>query len=698
MLPTLCHSGMLILAALVGVRLTQTTAMVEGEPELNLPKWLTNDLILMHIATIFNRTTHIDLVLDDRSGDRVRQLDYMVQHLRTDNGFLRGKSIRIYQENAVDEADSCSTVLDHGYGEEFELLHWDRRYDSFAKIWGQNQYNGYIVFANLLTFDRLVGCLLDPIGTYLIVVEESIEPDAITRLLRSIWRKDGTFGVFTLTGERVFGYDPFARLETGRFGMLKELKGANDLPRLPNVFDGYPLRIEIFWSTYTTPMNASRPNKDFIGPDAEVGRTVTKMLNFTAVFIPPDNDNFGIQLPNGSFNGVIGRLSRRESDVAFVGFFVKDYFSRDIEFTSGVYGDELCCLVKKASRIPEYLLPITIFPSDLWGVLFLAGIVFALIWEVIRGAIRLAARIRNERNQRQRLAELFNLSNETRDAPKYRKVIQICVDTYIIWVSAPYRRFSHSGVERLMLFGMMLVSVIFVSMFQSSLSSVFLNPVYYKDIDTLQQLDKTGMKIAVKYKGFMDDVFPANNTPTMDALRSKMVYEPIQGSMPARVAKMGTLSTVTRKSTLSLDNAIYLSTNQLHMVRECPRMYNLAYVVSRHSVFLDRINTMIMRVFDGGLVDHWISEMNYNFTIRDWEQIRASMGTNFKILTLVDMQFPFYLLAIGLCVSTVVFGAELVHHKIGRIRNKSVDRISFSSSEVKLTPKSSSNSYSYTQY
>lgn len=100
------------------------------------------------------------------------------------------------------------------------------------------------------------------------------------------------------------------------------------------------------------------------------------------------------------------------------------------------------------------------------------------------------------------------------------------------------------------------------------------------------------------------------------------------------------------------------------MVRECPRIYNLAYVVAHHSVFLDRFNAMIMRLFDGGLIEHWITEMNFNVTIRDWEQIRRSFGTNFKILTLVDMQFPFYLLAIGLFLSTIVFIAELVHHKL----------------------------------
>ncbi|EAT39903.1 AAEL008332-PA [Aedes aegypti] len=574
--------------------------------------WLNNGTIQSLIGRIFDQIHHIDIVIGEqlsvtRLGD---QIDGLI-HRR--EGPLFGRSVRIYGGEVLrsdDYQEGCSGdrsilsavivnpaesgdldalgVIDRDYAEESSFIGWDGSYESFAKIWDQNHRNGYIVFANRDSFDSMMKCLLDPRGTYL------------------IW--DASYLA------RTRGYPKDTRER----------------------FKGYPLRVDIFRSTYSEPvLNASGAIIDFEGADMEVSRVFTEVMNFTADYLPPDKDNFGVQLPNGSFNGVIGRLSRHESDVAYVGFFIKDYFSRDIEFTNGIYTDELCCVVKKASRVPEYLLPITIFPADLWILLFMMGIACSIAWMVLRAGIQAKGTSRIRWVQKRRFAYLFNLSNEIRDAPLYRKLIQICIDTYVLLLSAPYQRFTRSGIERLMLFGIMMVSLIFVSMFQSSLSSVYLNPVYYKDIDSLQRLDEAGIKIPVKYKGYMDDVFPANYSPTMDSLRNKMVLESGKESMLAKVARVGTISTVTRKTTFSLDNAVYITTKQLFMIPECPRSYNLAYVVPRHSVFLEKINIVLSWMLNGGLIDHWINVMNFNVSIKDWDKIRNAEAANFKILTLI---------------------------------------------------------------
>ncbi|XP_001651227.2 uncharacterized protein LOC5566819 [Aedes aegypti] len=652
--------------------------------------WLNNGTIQSLIGTIFDQIHHIDIVIGEqfsvtRLGDRIDGL------IHRREGPLFGKSVRIYGGEVLrsdDYQEGCSGdrsilsavivnpaesgdldalgVIDRDYAEESSFIGWDGSYESFAKIWDQNHRNGYIVFANRDSFDSMMKCLLDPRGTYLVVLGsgEEFPMDEMRGMLNSLWMHNGLYRLFFLNSDQIYTFDPFA-IDGRRYGTLVSLRGPDDIPRIPaSDFKGYPLRVDIFRSTYSEPvLNASGAIIDFEGADMEVSRVFTEVMNFTADYLPPDKDNFGVQLPNGSFNGVIGRLSRHESDVAYVGFFIKDYFSRDIEFTNGIYTDELCCVVKKASRVPEYLLPITIFPADLWILLFMMGIACSIAWMVLRAGIQAKGTSRIRWVQKRRFAYLFNLSNEIRDAPLYRKLIQICIDTYVLLLSAPYQRFTRSGIERLMLFGIMMVSLIFVSMFQSSLSSVYLNPVYYKDIDSLQGLDEAGIKIPVKYKGYMDDVFPANYSPTMDSLRNKMVLESGKESMLAKVARVGTISTVTRKTTFSLDNAVYITTKQLFMIPECPRSYNLAYVVPRHSVFLEKINIVLSWMLNGGLIDHWINVMNFNVSIKDWDKIRNAEAANFKILTLIDMQFPFYLLVIGLIMSTVVFFGELVYFK-----------------------------------
>ncbi|XP_053699342.1 uncharacterized protein LOC128746318 [Sabethes cyaneus] len=642
--------------------------------DCSYPTWLTNDTIKRVINTIFDQIDHIDIIFNGSETDQTEQIDYLMRE-----GFVQRKTFRIYGSNFSAE-DGCvdggtpfsaslakqpyfDETMDDFYEEEDKFIRWDQSYQAFGKIWLQNQYYGYVLYTDLSSFAALMRCLLDPVGTYLIVLDsKGSEMNELEPLLKSIWNREGVFRCFVLTNEQLLVFNPFL-MKNSTHGYLVDLRSVADIPQVPERnFNRFPLRIDIFKSTYSdTITSGTGAKRDLSGPDVVVSWVFAKRFNFTPIRLPIDKDNFGVRLANGTYNGAIGRLVRRESDVSFVGFFVKDYFTRDIEFTSGVYADEMCCLVKKSSRIPEYLVPITIFPPELWSLLVLAGLFCGLVWMVLRAAIQTMLRSRSKWWQTYRFAYLFNLSDEIRDAPLYRKLVQICVDSYLLLLSATYLRFTRSGIERLFLFGILMVSLVIVSLFQSGLASVFVNPVYYKDISSLQQLDQAGFRIPVKYQGFMDDVFPANYSNMMESLRNKMELKQINESMLAYVARLGTIATVTRKTTLSLDNAIYLTTKQLFMIPECPRMYNLAYVVSRHSVLLDRINDFLLRLLDGGLINHWISVMNFNVTLQYREEARNYEEPGLKVLTVLDLQFPFYILVIGLGISTAVFVVEMLY-------------------------------------
>lgn len=79
-----------------------------------------------------------------------------------------------------------------------------------------------------------------------------------------------------------------------------------------------------------------------------------------------DGTKFGFKHPNGTFTGALNSLSQRKSHAAFVTFFVKDYETRNIEFSASVYSDDLCLIVKKAERIPTFMLPLITFDRSLW--------------------------------------------------------------------------------------------------------------------------------------------------------------------------------------------------------------------------------------------------------------------------------------------------------------------------------------------
>uniref|UniRef100_A0A182YK55 Ionotropic glutamate receptor L-glutamate and glycine-binding domain-containing protein n=1 Tax=Anopheles stephensi TaxID=30069 RepID=A0A182YK55_ANOST len=605
-----------------------------------------------HIATIFATINHIDIVtgMDDRDA-----VLWPVPEQRTVR-WLDTPPRTLCSVAPINRDDS------HCADEHEDAERRSEYFTHYRRHWTENSHGGYLIYDKVSEISKYV-CLFDSTGTYLMVDDPlhttpSIERDQMRQTLQHIWTTRGTFRVYLWVQETLYGYDPFKPTVASAYGALVEVGAGNTPPTVPpNNFAGYPVRVEVFRSVYSNPV----PSNSSSGSVAYTGADVTARDVFL-VQVPADKELFGDRLPNGSFSGALGRLVRREVDIVFTGFFIKDYSTREIEFTAGLYSDAVCCLVKKASRIPEALLPLYIFPADIWSLLCVLGLCCGCVWCLLRWSVR-QLQPASLWSRRHRLAVLFNLSRTVRSAGTVRQTLQLYIDTFILLVSAPYQRFTRSGVERLFLTGLLLVSLVFVSLYQSGLAAVFVNPVYYPDIGTLQQLDETGLAIPVKYRGFIDDVFAVNYSRLMDSLRARMHHLPVKESMLARVARLGNIATVTRKTTLALDNAIYMTTRQLHMIPECPRMYNLAYVMPHRSVFGEQFNKVLLRMVGGGLVDHWIDEARYGWTLKDWRVVQGMMESSFKVLTVQDMQFAFYVLAIGLAVSAGAIGAELMHFR-----------------------------------
>ncbi|XP_049546484.1 uncharacterized protein LOC125957644 [Anopheles darlingi] len=639
---------MLLLLLLLSVSVLSDR--MQQEQERKRPLTLTEQIEL-----IFASIDAIDIVtpgVAHDSGVRGENESYEERLLQQQQRTVRRYSYEMPME------DACTPGLS---------WQWDR----FRTQWNENARTGagYVIYGNLSALLTAgYACLFDPLGTYLLlfatttsvtrqqsVQKDEVEPDTNQCPARSAHKSPA-------------------------HGVLIDLAIGKPLPCVPcHNFYGFSVRVEVFRSVYSNPVMREGMTTVYRGADITARDVLQQYLNITVIHVPADADLFGDRMPNGSFTGAMGRLVRREVDIVFTGFFIKDYFTRDLEFTASVYSDAVCCLVRKARRIPEYLLPLYIFPADIWAMLVGLGALCSLCWATLRATLQCVRTRAGERHngaimaattrttggwlsRRYRWAVLFNHSRTIRQATPGRQLLQIVIDTYILLLSAPYQRFTRAGPERLFLTGLLLVSLIFVSLYQSGLAAVFVNPMYGRDISTLAQLDESEMAIPVKYRGFLDDVFAVNYSTRMDSLRRRMVHLPVQESMLTRVARLGNIATVTRKSSLDLDNAVYMATRQLHLIPECPRTYNLAYVLQRRSVFAECFNRVLLRMVGGGLVQHWIDQMRYEWTLRNWRVVQSMVESNFKVLTVLDMQFAFYVLTIGLSFALFAIAAELLHH------------------------------------
>lgn len=233
--------------------------------------------------------------------------------------------------------------------------------------------------------------------------------------------------------------------------------------------------------------------------------------------------------------------------------------------------------------------------------------------------------------------------------------LQIFIDIYILMLSSPFRRFPRAQSERVFIGTITLLSLNVVSMFQSGMATVFIKPIFYKNIDTLQQFAASQQKILIKYPAMMTDLFPEDSSALINTLNRRMLLDSrpeLTGFIVTNEMKM---ATVTRRTMLKLSRDLDL----VHLVRECPRSYNLAYLLSRHSVFLNRINAIILDIKRFGFINKWISDINFKVKIEK-AKIHPEESFRTKVFTVEMASLAFFILAMGICLATLVLLIEFL--------------------------------------
>jgi hypothetical protein len=205
--------------------------------------------------------------------------------------------------------------------------------------------------------------------------------------------------------------------------------------------------------------------------------------------------------------------------------------------------------------------------------------------------------------------------------------------------------------------GICLLSLNIVSIFQSQLATCFTHPMYHKNIDTLQQLADTGKEIIIKYPAMMNDLFPEDSSQLYRTLyrRLKLIADTdlVALDVTERMGQAG----VTRKITLKLSQ----EDDFVHLISECPRSYNLAYVHSKHWVLANQLNAIILDLLAGGIVNKWIEDVNFGIKLQSMK--KQATIVHHRELSVDDLMLSFMILGGGSAFSAFLFVIERWCHR-----------------------------------
>lgn len=372
---------------------------------------------------------------------------------------------------------------------------------------------------------------------FLVHINEDIQIEEVEDVSRRIWNYFKTPNIIFVDETcSIFRYSPFVKNgeDWGKVEKkdLEQVKNdpkllENDLEHLNN----HPLKVALFLSLTAFHRFHNDTYVVFGGMEAELLEVLSKYMNFELV-IPPDIPpaDYGTKRKDGSFKGCLKRLLEGEYDFISTTYFIKYYFTYDIEFSAVGLGDDLCVLIRNSDVMP--LLEVLAQYYKVWAVLFISFIIQALTWKLVK-------------------------KFETKFVdPKRNRHSYTFLDTLRLIVASSFSRAAHLDSERIFLIFSMFGTIIFLGAFQGSLINIFSEPVRYPAIDTLEKLSKTDYKIYTHFEDLQYDVFGTENTtnPVTKKLRQMVVLVGKHEDIDHKVGIRRNFGGLIRKSTLDLSN------------------------------------------------------------------------------------------------------------------------------------------------
>ena len=344
-------------------------------------------------------------------------------------------------------------------------------------------------------------------------------------------------------------------------------------------------------------------------------------------------------------------------DICFTGFFVKDYLTSDIEFSVAVYDDKLCVYTPKAKKIPPFFIPIYSLGYKIWLSFILMGFLSALIWTIIR---RINIKLNISHIDYKRQTRLLNTSY-------FNQFGDILADTWTAWVRDVLVKMPPFRSEKLFVAFISLTSVIFGSIVESTLSTDFIYPVYFKDINNLKELDESGLPIVYKYISMKDDLFFSETSPLFANLHKKLVLQDdFQFDILRDIAFNGGYAGVNRYNGLTMEAFDLIFSKRIWLIPECPKYYTISYVWPKNAPWQETFNRLLLNIICAGLIQKFIRDMNNEIDIRVMIEQLYENNSGFKVLAVADLQLAFVVIVFGNIFAGIVFVIERLLKKFNK--------------------------------
>ncbi|XP_068204612.1 ionotropic receptor 21a-like [Palaemon carinicauda] len=400
---------------------------------------------------------------------------------------------------------------------------------------------------------------------------------------------------------------------------------------------------------------------DRYGVDIEVSRTLAKFFNFSLEFIePPAGQLWGDKQIDGSWNGMMGQLTRGEADFGIASIYVSLARAEAVHYTVPYDSRMSCFMIRRDPPVPK------------WRALTLP---FELkTWMAIVGGIMISGPA----------ISLFASSSQQSgsEIPAFR----LLWNAYFYSLGLHFRHTQYQlplkDVTKVILLFFWIYTMVLTIFYSTSLMAYMIVNIPPPSIETIEGLYKSGLEVA-GLGFFYKNALASASDPHLQSLVKTYKGHSVVDTI---------FQEVHRGKSVFLQNREYIEfiaaskfttkgVTSVRIMKECFAPFSIAMAVQKHSPLKTKFDKVIGWLQQSGLIrQFFLRSLMMTWSSKEYsgqgqlEQGQESGYTESEMdkntaLSLNHLQGLFFIEAFGLLLSIIVFLFEL---KLGRVTERAM--------------------------
>lgn len=299
-----------------------------------------------------------------------------------------------------------------------------------------------------------------------LVVTNSKDPKEMDKIFQITW-KYLIFNIAVIFGTDVYTFYPFQRNNCAQYKTYENISSCGHLTgvfpnKIPSDLFGCEVKLMPYIiPPYVTNLDAPRNDPALAGVEITIVNTIANRMNFTEKYTKSSYVHWGYKFKDGTYNLMFKALFNKEIDVIFGFTYGNSSYTFDFDPSFCHLTDKSVWFFPTALQMAQWKNLTSIFEGKLWLVIFLMFIINGLSWWIV--------------GRKREADEEFN------------DVVLCMMSSLYVLLQGSVKPPKRSNLR--IIFFMWLISCLLIfTAHQCQLISILTNPLYDKQMETLEDL------------------------------------------------------------------------------------------------------------------------------------------------------------------------------------------------------------------